>query len=450
MRKYWLFLVGLFLPLLASAHGVGQVYVLPIPLKYYLSAAGLAVAFSFFLFAFFFRSAEDKTEQIKTFSTPRLPQVLWLLKLFSLLFIMLAIFAGNLGVQNPNQNFAPIFFWVFFLIGFGLLSMIIGNIWDNLNPWKNLFELLMPPPHKDSQKKIPPFVGVILLWGLFWLELASGVSFSPQVIGLTLLVYTAVNLIMPYIFSNWFEDGEVFSVLFGFIGRLAYLKIGQDDRSLIFLPLSLRLKNTANSWAHLGVAAVLLAGTSFDSLKETVTWFNLLRSFGYSGVSLVGPSTFGLLLSPLPFLFLYFIVIWIMGKLTGQQAWRNLAKLFVWSLVPVAYGYTLAHNFSLVLVTAPQMLGLISDPFGFGWNLFGTGNLTGVIVILGAKAVWFVEIGFVVAAHIVGTLYAHILAVNNFSNPRTVMKSQYPMLILMVAFTVTTLWLLAQPLVVGR
>src|SRR6185436_17331219 len=123
---------------------------------------------------------------------------------------------------------------------------------------------------------------------------------------------------------------------------------------------------------------------------------------------------------------------------------------FAVALIPVAFGYTLAHNFSLIIVTAPQVLGLLSDPFGFGWNLFHTSGYTGTNLILGAKPIWFIEIGFVVVAHIVGTLFAHIIATYIMPTARQVLLSQYPTLFLMVAFTITTLWLLAQPLVISK
>ncbi|HEX5429530.1 MAG TPA: hypothetical protein VFX17_00435 [Patescibacteria group bacterium] len=47
-------------------------------------------------------------------------------------------------------------------------------------------------------------------------------------------------------------------------------------------------------------------------------------------------------------------------------------------------------------------------------------------------------------------VYAHILAGKIMPNPKKTLLSQYPTLVLMVAFTVTTLWLLAQPLVISK
>jgi hypothetical protein len=44
----------------------------------------------------------------------------------------------------------------------------------------------------------------------------------------------------------------------------------------------------------------------------------------------------------------------------------------VWSLVPIAVAYHLAHYVSLLLTTGQFIIPLASDPLGWGWNLFGT------------------------------------------------------------------------------
>ncbi len=422
MRKVIITILGLFLPALVSAHGVGQVYTLPIPLKYYLSAAGLAVAFSFFLFAIFTNNQKEYLVKEKVFHLSWVRIFVNLCRIAILLFIGLAIILGIF----TNSNFTPVFFWVYFLIGFGVLSVMVGNLWYKINPWKTLYNLLISAKDQKASKTISPWVGVSLLVGVFWLELASGVSFKPQIIGFVLLLYTFANLILARVYSNWFTEGEVFAVYFGYIGKLAYLNIGQDSKSIIYSPLRLRLQQTVGSWPNLALACLLLAGTSYDSFKETVIWFNWLKYLHFSVVYLRIPNTIGLFLSPLPFLILYLIAVWIMTKLVGnKQDWKQSSKLFVFSLIPIAFGYTLAHNFSLAIITATK-------------------------IILSAKVIWFIEIGFVVIAHILGTWYAHVLAMNNFPDTKTVLKSQYPMLVLMVCFTVLTLWLLSQPLVVGK
>lgn len=427
-------------PIRVFAHGVGQVYALPVPLKYYLIGAGLAVAFSFFVIAFFIHRAPQSRSNI-TLPTRWMAWLIRVLKGVSVGLLILTVITGVIGSQNPMENFTPVFFWVYFIIGMGLLSIFVGNLWDKINPWRTLNKWAGFTPGK---KKLPGIVGVILLLALFWFELVSGVSFVPRVVGMLLAVYTVVNMIMSTYYSNWYKDGEVFSVLFGFVGNIARYKIGDDNISVILN----RDKQQQGAWWLLGTASVLLAGASFDSVKETVMWFNFLERLGLASNSLFAP-TLGILLSLAPFLLAYLGAIWIMKKLVRSElSVSDLAMYFVWSLIPIAFGYTLAHNFALTIVTGPQLLALISDPFGFGWNIFGTAKLAHMNVLLGARTVWFIEIGFIIAAHIGGVLYAHLLALNVFKSPQLALKSQYPLAALMVGFTVVTLWLLSQPLVV--
>jgi len=40
-----------------------------------------------------------------------------------------------------------------------------------------------------------------------------------------------------------------------------------------------------------------------------------------------------------------------------------------------------------------------------------------------------------------------VIALRTFPDHRTALRSQYPMLVLMVAYTVASLWILAQPIV---
>ncbi len=450
MNKSALLLAGLasFLPVKASAHGIGEVYALPVPLEYYLLGAGLAVAFSFFITAVFLNKPYQATTREKTLSLNWLSRPISIFKGIALFLLVLSISAGVFGNQNPSFNFTPIFFWVYFIVGVGILSLFVGNIWDKLNPWKTLTDWLNAGV-RSREKKISGWVGVIFLLALFWLELVSGTSFIPRIIGAVLLFYTIANIFLSRLYENWYKDGEVFSVLFGFIGTLAYWKIGDENRSLVKVSNQEKLSGQPEKVWVLGTASVLLAGTTFDSVLESIIWFSWREALGFSASPFFA-NTLGIVIAPLPFLAAYLLACFVMKKLVGNEySTFNLAKRFIYSLAPIAFGYTLAHNFSLFIVIAPQMISLISDPFGLGWNLFGTASYSAVTLILGAKAVWFIEIGFVVLAHIFGVWYAHIIALNVFKEPKQALKSQYPLALLMVGFTVLTLWLLSQPLVTG-
>jgi hypothetical protein len=115
--------------------------------------------------------------------------------------------------------------------------------------------------------------------------------------------------------------------------------------------------------------------------------------------------------------------------------------------VPIAVAYHLAHYFSLLVTAGQFMIPLASDPFGFGWNLFGT---AGYKVDLGAVSpyvFWYGAVVLIVAGHVIAVVLAHVEALRLFVSPRAAAASQVPMVALMVAYTMVSLWILAQPIV---
>ena len=70
---------------------------------------------------------------------------------------------------------------------------------------------------------------------------------------------------------------------------------------------------------------------------------------------------------------LFWLVTLASRKLSGQVV--PLRRLFVdyaYTLVPLGLSGWIAFSLGFVLVNGSYALGVISDPFGWGWNLFGT------------------------------------------------------------------------------
>jgi ferredoxin len=70
---------------------------------------------------------------------------------------------------------------------------------------------------------------------------------------------------------------------------------------------------------------------------------------------------------------LFWLVTVASRKLSRQTA--SLSRLFVdyaYTLVPLGLSGWIAFSLGFVLVNGSYALGVISDPFGWGWNLFGT------------------------------------------------------------------------------
>ena len=137
--------VSIVLPALGSeafAHALAQRYDLPLPLGYFLAAAGAAIAVSFAILALFWRHDIEPARPIDhailrgTISTPI---VATLAEFWSLARWLPIVSAGLFGDQRTFKNIAPVAVWVIWWVGFGIFSAFVGNIWALINPWSTVF-----------------------------------------------------------------------------------------------------------------------------------------------------------------------------------------------------------------------------------------------------------------------------------------------------------------------
>jgi hypothetical protein len=189
---------------------------------------------------------------------------------------------------------------------------------------------------------------------------------------------------------------------------------------------------------------LVLAGVAFDGLMETPLWNELRRATSM-------PQTLGLVLLPLVFLAAYlgFVKLsQLFGGGKGQLRLASLAAAYVYSLVPIAIAYQVAHYYTLLLVQGQEIVRHISDPFGWGWNLFGTAGYEVNPGLVGAAFVWYSQVALIVVGHVVAVYVAHLVALRMFGDRRKALRSQLPMLALMVLYTISSLWILSQPIIV--
>jgi hypothetical protein len=102
------------------------------------------------------------------------------------------------------------------------------------------------------------------------------------------------------------------------------------------------------------------------------------------------------------------------------------------------------------LIQGQLAIYLVSDPFGFGWNLFGTAGFLPDIGLVDARFAWYTAVPAIVIGHIVAVYVAHVIALRELPDYRAVVRSQLVMLVLMVGYTTASLWIIAQPIVESR
>jgi hypothetical protein len=201
---------------------------------------------------------------------------------------------------------------------------------------------------------------------------------------------------------------------------------------------------------------VLLSTVTFDGFTATPAWASVegrlyaaLVALGDARLTFIG--TLGLIAFPLLFGLVYVAFArWMAWMGDDQLTTSTVARLFVLSLVPIAIAYHLAHYFTYLLIQGQLLIRLASDPFGFGWDLFGTARYRPDIGIVGARAVWYTAVVAIVVGHVIAVYVAHVVALREYRDRRAALRSQLPMLVLMVGYTVVSLWIIAQPIVESR
>ena len=71
------------------------------------------------------------------------------------------------------------------------------------------------------------------------------------------------------------------------------------------------------------------------------------------------------------------------------------------------------------------------------------------IAITNARFVWLTSVITIVTGHMIAVYLSHVAELRVFDNPVAAMRRLYPMLVLMMCYTMVSLWNLAQPVVEG-
>jgi hypothetical protein len=153
----------------------------------------------------------------------------------------------------------------------------------------------------------------------------------------------------------------------------------------------------------------------------------------------------GLVLSPF-----FYLAIYLGHPRIGQEGHRtpiplrSLALEFVFSIVPIAFVYNLAHYYTLLLTQAPRIPYLAVRPVRIWLGRIRLGRM-GEPPTLDVATVWHTEVALILIGHVVSVYLAHRVALRLFASRREAMISQLPMLLLMVAYTVIGLWVISLP-----
>jgi len=121
------------------------------------------------------------------------------------------------------------------------------------------------------------------------------------------------------------------------------------------------------------------------------------------------------------------------------------------SLLPIAFGYLVAHNAEYLAINGQLLIPLLGNPAGIAGVQLLPAPFTDAYVVnpnlLPSSVVWYLQVALIIAVHIAAVLQAHRYLGRAAASTLLARRSEWPWIFAMVGYTMTSLWLLAQPLV---
>ena len=495
-------------PLLAHGLREQSHYHSPVPLWLYLTGAAAAVVCTFLIIGFFFRTRPPGNNypraNLLTWPFAKVlvhPAVLLGLRLLSVGLFLLLVLVGLAGNQNPHRNLLPTFVWVIWWVGFAYISALVGNLWAAVNPWRILFrwsDALYRRMRAEGElsrrisypKRLGVWPGFLLFVSFAWIELVYTQWAVPINLALLIIAYSAITWAGMFLFGRekWLHHGEAFSIFFGLLARFAptevrvtdqetcrscsldcrdldsecincyacFERANDDQRELNLRPVAVGLLRSEVISPSLAAFVILMLSTvTFDGISVTPAWAHFT---GFLHGLSPDPNALQAILADsaeiVVFLALFMSTYLVFCKLMlaasgSRHSVGTWARTFVFSLVPIALAFHLSHYLSFLLIQGQLVIPLASDPFGFGWNLLGTRNYWPDFGMVGVRFVWFTAVITIVLGHIIAVFLADGIALRTLGDRTIAFRSQYPMLVLMIGYTVVSLWIIGQPIVEG-
>lgn len=422
-------------------------------------------------------------------------------RVFTSVLFLVVIAAGLFGNQNPGMNIAPLLTWTVWWTGLIFAVLYLGKGWCTVCPWDALagwatrLNSSLDLPWPKALRSIWPAVGLFL--ALTWVELGMGVTLVPRATAWVALAMLGMAVTCAFLFER--KSFCRYACLVGRVSGLYALFSSVEIRAAkqscsgcgtldcwkgnalgdgcptFEYPRAMTLNTyctmcaecfktcpsgsmslNLRPWAadlvvegkpradEAALALILLSMTAFHGLTMTPSWVELLEATkAATGLSFMGAFT-GLMAAFLALPVLVYAALAGVSAAWARVGFRDVALRFAYALLPIALFYHLAHNAEHFLMEGPKLLALISDPFGWGWNVFGTARWT-VPPLVSLEGLWRIQVLFVLVGHLY-SLWITARTARRLAAGRGALAVQIPMLIAMVAFSWASLWLLKQPM----
>ena len=411
-----------------SAHGIGGSTDLPIPFLYAMVGASWALTISFAVLALAWREPRFAGET--TSAQPIRRPWLAVLGLVIAGWVLLALYVGPQTSGNGAMGAVYVLIWV----GLVPLALLFGHVWRDLSPWRTAQQLIgkivgRPEGFVCYRAGLGYWPAALGLFAFVWLELASPDPGSVGAVRIWVGLYAVAMIGGGVAFGpRWFDRADPFDVYSAIVARLS--PFVDNGHWRLHNPLR-RLPAIAIDRGLIAVVAVLLGSTAYDSFSASSYW----QSKSTSELT----NTIVLLI----FIGVVASLFWCASQATGGLGDADRAALpgkFAHSLTPIVVGYVFAHYLTFLVEKGQRALVQLGDPLGRGWHLFGDFEPS-LWLSEHTSTLAALKVGFVVTGHVLAVIAAHDRALILLPKAHR-LSGQLAMLVLMVAYTFTGLFLL--------
>ena len=446
----WLLALGVA-PARASAHAItGSRFDAPIPLPFLLLGAGATVALTAAWLGRTDRVTPPTTDRtLLTVPAAAVGPLRTALSLGFLLCVVAALLLGVVGSQAPAESFAAVFTWAVWFRGLAIVAILVGNPWALLSPWRTVYEGLawVEGDTVSLLSREPPFgawpatVGFLCLFGV--IENLTNVPLVPRLTSAVLAAYALAMTGGAVLFGPaWLRRADPLGAFYRLFATVAPLRIRCADSGYAIearFPWTGAL-SPLNGPALVVLAVAMVYVVSFDGFANTGAFqtvlFRVREATGLGSAALL--VVFGVGFAG------FLATFWLgcrlcdrLGAVAGDAG--EARRAFAPTLLPIAAAYEIAHNYPYVARSFGQSLEIALGPLlpdlgpirPLGW--------------LPLPAFWGSQVLLVVLGHVVAVVAAHFVAVRRYGTLTDARRAHAPLVVLMVGYTVLSLWIISQP-----
>lgn len=446
-------------PGVASAHEVaGTRFDAPLPLPLLFASAGATVALTAFWLALTDRVSTPSRRQCHLLTIPSAvaTPVRYGLQALFLIAILTALIVGFVGRQVAAENYATIFTWPVWFRGVALVAIVIGSPWKLLSPWRTIYSGLVRlegrtiavlGEHPSISGAWTALVGFVVLLGV--VENLTVIPRSPRLTAAIIATYALLMIGGAVLYGMaWLRQADPLGALYRLFGRVAPVRLSRSDDGnydLVVRPPWQDCLKPVESIPLVLFVITMVYTVSFDGFANTRLFQTLLFT-GRDALG-TGPGTSIILyfLGLTGFVGAFTFVSWIVERIgaPGRGEWLAAARWFAPTVLPIAAAYEVAHNYPYVIRSLGRLFAITIHPLG------PTVGPIDPLWWLSLPAFWGSQVVLIFGGHVIAVVAAHYVSLEHFPSRRLATRAHIPLTVLMIGYTVLSLWIVSQPIVSG-